>query len=131
MKEDEKKGPGIALQHKHNPAFSQHTILSFLFLEHVIYVLNQIHVLNGDLEKGDSSRHSTDCHIGNDILQAAIFAVTAFFRGGGKVGKRAVEQSYSAVLAALLLQLGGCHGLASSGQGESLRAPSNCIPGIL
>ncbi|GFS45810.1 ARM repeat superfamily protein [Actinidia rufa] len=81
-----------------------------------------IHVLNGDLEKGDSSRHSTDCHIGNDILQAAIFAVTAFFRGGGKVGKRAVEQSYSAVLAALLLQLGGCHGLASSGQGEPLRA---------
>ncbi|PSS32865.1 Protein SHOOT GRAVITROPISM like [Actinidia chinensis var. chinensis] len=103
-------------------AFSQHTILSFLFLEHVIYVLNQIHVLNGDLEKGDSSRHSTDCHIGNDILQAAIFAVTAFFRGGGKVGKRAVEQSYSAVLAALLLQLGGCHGIASSGQGEPLRA---------
>ncbi|GFS45715.1 ARM repeat superfamily protein [Actinidia rufa] len=103
-------------------AFSQHTILSFLFLEHVMSVLNQIPVLNGDLEKGGTSGHSTDGHIDNDILQAAIFAVTAFFRGGGKVGKRAVEQSYSAVLAALLLQLGGCHGLASSGQGEPLRA---------
>ncbi|PSS04621.1 Protein SHOOT GRAVITROPISM like [Actinidia chinensis var. chinensis] len=103
-------------------AFSQHTILSFLFLEHVMSVLNQIPVLSGDLEKGGTSGHSTDGHIANDILQAAIFAVTAFFRGGGKVGKRAVEQSYSAVLAALLLQLGGCHGLASSGQGEPLRA---------
>ncbi|KAL6987296.1 Protein SHOOT GRAVITROPISM 6 [Sarracenia purpurea var. burkii] len=79
-------------------------------------------VLKGDLEKGESSSHSTDGHIDNDILQAAIFALTAFFRGGGKVGKRAVEHSYSAVLAALLLQLGSCHGLASSGQQEPLRA---------
>lgn len=42
-------------------------------------------------------------------------------RGGGKVGKRAVEQSYSSVLAALILQFGSCHGLASSGQHEPLR----------
>ncbi|KAF5953918.1 hypothetical protein HYC85_006774 [Camellia sinensis] len=103
-------------------AFSQHTVLSFSFLEHVIYVLNQMPILKGDLEKGDSSNHNTNGHIDKDILQAAIFALTAFFRGGGKVGKKAVEQSYSSVLAELLLQLGSCHGLASSGQQEPLRA---------
>lgn len=42
-------------------------------------------------------------------------------RGGGKVGKRAVEQRYSSVLAALILQFGKCHGLANSGQHEPLR----------
>ncbi|CAL5387693.1 unnamed protein product [Camellia sinensis] len=103
-------------------AFSQHTVLSYSFLEHVIYVLNQMPILKGDMEKGDSSNHNTNGHIDKDILQAAIFALTAFFRGGGKVGKKAVEQSYSSVLAELLLQLGSCHGLASSGQQEPLRA---------
>ncbi|XP_052174886.1 LOW QUALITY PROTEIN: protein SHOOT GRAVITROPISM 6-like [Diospyros lotus] len=103
-------------------AFSQHTVLSFVFLEHVISVLNQMPVLHCDLDKGDSLNDSTDSPIDNVILQAAIFALTAFFRGGGKVGKRAVEQSYSSVLAALLLQLGSCHALASSGQQEPLQA---------
>ena len=42
-------------------------------------------------------------------------------RGGGKVGKRAVEQHYASVLAALMLQLGSCHSLAGSGQPEPLR----------
>uniref|UniRef100_A0A5B6ZUL3 Uncharacterized protein n=1 Tax=Davidia involucrata TaxID=16924 RepID=A0A5B6ZUL3_DAVIN len=102
-------------------AFSQHTVLSFSFLEHVIAVLNQTPILKSDLEKGDNSIHGADSHIGNDILQATIFAVTAFFRGGGKIGKKAVEQSYSSVLAALILQLGSCHGFASSGQQEPLR----------
>ncbi|KAA8518672.1 hypothetical protein F0562_016146 [Nyssa sinensis] len=102
-------------------SFSQHTLLSFSFLEHVISVLNQTPILKSDLEKGDSLIHGTDSHIGSDILQATIFALTAFFRGGGKIGKKAVEQSYSSVLAALILQLGSCHGFASSGQQEPLR----------
>ncbi|KAG5556798.1 hypothetical protein RHGRI_007155 [Rhododendron griersonianum] len=102
-------------------AFSQHTLLSFFFLEHLISVLDQMPVLKGDLEKGDGSSHSTDGHIENDTLQAAILALTAFFRGGGKVGKKAVEQSYSSVLAVLVLQLGSCHGLARSGPQEPLR----------
>ncbi|OMO73743.1 Armadillo-like helical [Corchorus olitorius] len=93
-------------------AFSQHTVLSLLFLEHLITVLNQTRTT-----KSDSETQSED-----EILQAAIFALTAFFRGGGKVGKKAVEQSYSSVLAALILQFGSCHGLASSGQHEPLRA---------
>lgn len=42
-------------------------------------------------------------------------------RGGGKVGKKAVEQNYASVLAELTLQLGSCHVLASSGQLEPLR----------
>lgn len=100
------------------------------------------------MEKGDGSSHSTDSHIDDDTLQAAILALTAFFRFlsncclkllilmysvlnrtmhfsycrcGGKVGKRAVEQSYSSVLAVLVLQLGSCHGLARSGTQEPLR----------
>lgn len=43
------------------------------------------------------------------------------YRGGGKIGKKAVEQSYAVVLSALTLHLGTCHGLAGSGQPEPLR----------
>ncbi|KAK9289631.1 hypothetical protein L1049_007789 [Liquidambar formosana] len=103
-------------------AFSQHPILSFLFLEHVVSLLNQTPILKADSEKGDNYSNFVGVHIEDDILQAAIFALTAFFRGGGKIGKKAVEQSYASVLAALTLQLGSCHGLASSGQHEPLRA---------
>ncbi|KAF9680217.1 hypothetical protein SADUNF_Sadunf06G0098200 [Salix dunnii] len=103
-------------------AFSQHTVLSFQFLEHLISFLNQTPVAKCDLEKGDNSTHLADGQIEDDILQAAMIALTAFFRGGGKVGKKAVEQSYASVVAALTLQFGSCHGLASSGQHEPLRA---------
>ncbi|GMH09863.1 hypothetical protein Nepgr_011704 [Nepenthes gracilis] len=103
-------------------AFSQHAVLSVLFLEDVISVLNQATILRSTSEKGDNSSHNLANHIEDDILQAAIFALTAFFRGGGKIGKKAVEQSYASVLAALTLQLGSCHGLAGSGQSEPLRA---------
>ncbi|KAK1562913.1 hypothetical protein Q3G72_018949 [Acer saccharum] len=103
-------------------AFSQHAVLSFLFLEHLISVLNQTPIPKGDTEKGDISSHLVDTQMDDDILQATILALTAFFRGGGKVGKKAVEQSYAPVLAALTLQLGSCHGLASTGQHEPLRA---------
>ncbi|GLT92277.1 hypothetical protein SLE2022_101210 [Rubroshorea leprosula] len=103
-------------------AFSQHTVLSVLFLEHLIAVLNQTPLVKNDLEKGENSGLLSENPIEKDILQAAIFALTAFFRGGGKVGKKAVEQSYSSVLGALILQFGSCHVLASSGQHEPLRA---------
>ncbi|CAK9157688.1 unnamed protein product [Ilex paraguariensis] len=103
-------------------AFSQHTILSTLFLEHVISVLNDKPTLKSNLEKGENSSYSVDSSIEDDILQAAIVALTAFFRGGGKIGRKAVEQSYASVLATLTLHLGSCHGLASSGQLEPLRA---------
>ncbi|WJZ93744.1 hypothetical protein VitviT2T_012661 [Vitis vinifera] len=103
-------------------AFSQHIVLSYMFLEHVISVLSQSPIVKDDPEKGDSSSHRVDSHIEDNILQAAIFALTAFFRGGGKIGKKAVEQSYASVLAALTLQLGSCHGLATSGEQEPLRA---------
>ncbi|POO01806.1 Coatomer beta subunit [Trema orientale] len=103
-------------------AFSQHTVLSFLFLEHVICVLDQTPVLRGDSEKADNSGQLVDGQVDGNILQAAIIALTAFFRGGGKIGKKAVEQNYASVLAELTLQLGSCHVLASSGQLEPLRA---------
>ncbi|XP_058077009.1 protein SHOOT GRAVITROPISM 6 isoform X2 [Magnolia sinica] len=101
-------------------AFSQHTVLSVLFLEHVISVLNHTPILKDDAEKGDSGDHSSEILIEEDILQAAVLALTALFRGGGKTGKKAVERSYAAVLSALTLQLGSCHGLAGSGQQEPL-----------
>ncbi|KAJ8753981.1 hypothetical protein K2173_001879 [Erythroxylum novogranatense] len=102
-------------------AFSQHVVLSFQFLEHLISVLNQTPAVKGDVEKGDNISPFSDAQSGDDILQAAMFALTAFFRGGGKVGKKAVEQSYATVLAALTLQFGSCHGLASSGLHDPLR----------
>ncbi|KHN02293.1 HEAT repeat-containing protein 7A like [Glycine soja] len=100
-------------------AFSQHMVLSVLFLEHVISVLSQIPILKGDVERLEDSQ--VDSHTEDGKLQAAIFALTAFFRGGGKVGKRAVEQNYASVLSELTLQLGSCHGLTYSGQHEPLR----------
>ncbi|KAK6290208.1 hypothetical protein POUND7_001749 [Theobroma cacao] len=103
-------------------AFSQHIVLSVLFLEHLISVLNQTHFTKSDPGKGENSSLLSETQLEDEILQAAIFALTAFFKGGGKVGKRAVEQSYSSVLAALILQFGSCLGLASSGQHEPLRA---------
>ncbi|OMO81848.1 Armadillo-like helical [Corchorus capsularis] len=103
-------------------AFSQHTVLSLLFLEHLITVLNQTRTTKSDPGKAENSSIFSETQSEDEILQAAIFALTAFFRGGGKVGKKAVEQSYSSVLAALILQFGSCHGLASSGQHEPLRA---------
>ncbi|PPS15065.1 hypothetical protein GOBAR_AA05489 [Gossypium barbadense] len=104
-------------------AFSQHTVLSVLFLEHLISVLNQTRVTkSSDPGKGENSSLVSETQLEDEILQASIFALTSFFRGGGKVGKRAVEHSYSSVLAALVLQLGSCHGLATSGRHEPLRA---------
>lgn len=103
-------------------AFSQHIELSFLFLEHVISVLNQTPILKTASDKVDNSSLFVEVRVEDDILQAAIVALTAFFRGGGKIGKKAVEQAYASVVAALTLQLGSCHGLASSGQQEPLRA---------
>ncbi|KAI4300360.1 hypothetical protein L6164_033748 [Bauhinia variegata] len=101
-------------------AFSQHLELSVLFLEHVISVLGQTPMLKGDVDRVEGS-HFVDSHTEDDLLQAAIFALTAFFRGGGKVGKRAVENNYASVLSELTLQLGSCHGLSNYGQHEPLR----------
>ncbi|KFK36555.1 hypothetical protein AALP_AA4G138800 [Arabis alpina] len=100
--------------------FSQHTELSVSFMEHLISILNRISLVS-DSHKGENTSSSSETHVEDDILQAAIFALTAFFRGGGKIGKKAVEKSYSSVVGALTLQLGSCHGLASSGQQDPLR----------
>ncbi|CAN8284973.1 unnamed protein product [Cochlearia groenlandica] len=102
-------------------AFSQHAELSVLFMKHLISVLNRSSLVKGDLHKGENTSTSSETHVEDDILQAAIFALTAFFRGGGKIGKKAVEKSYSSVVGALTLQLGSCHGLASAGQQDPLR----------
>ncbi|KAK4392143.1 protein SHOOT GRAVITROPISM 6 [Sesamum angolense] len=103
-------------------AFSQHAVLSYSFLEHVISILNQTPIFQGDYGKGENSSNSGESHVEDNMLNAAVTALTAVFRGGGKVGKRAVEQKYGSVLATLVLHLGTCHRLSSSGQQEPLRA---------
>ncbi|KAH7690563.1 Armadillo-like helical-containing protein [Dioscorea alata] len=92
--------------------FSQHLVLSKSFLEYVVSVLDRMPVGKGDADKVENTSHFTEVTSEEDILQAAVLALTAFFRGGGKTGKKAVEQSYSVVLSALILQLGSCHGLS-------------------
>ncbi|XP_068646001.1 protein SHOOT GRAVITROPISM 6 isoform X2 [Aristolochia californica] len=98
--------------------FSQHAVLSVLFLEHLVSVLNHTSIIRGELDKveNQSFENLTD----EDILQAAVLAMTALFRGGGKIGRKAVEQRYPAVLSELTLQLGSCHGIAGSGQQQPL-----------
>ncbi|KAL6496289.1 hypothetical protein OROGR_029547 [Orobanche gracilis] len=120
-------------------AFSQHAVLSYSFLEHVTHILNQTPICKGDSGKGENSNNSGESIVEDNLLHAAVIALTAFFRlqlhyyivgiitkwplrGGGKVGKKAVEQSYGSVLATLVLHLGSCHSLANSVQHEPLRA---------
>ncbi|KAK6126237.1 hypothetical protein DH2020_040009 [Rehmannia glutinosa] len=103
-------------------AFSQHAVLSYSFLEHVTSILNQTPIFQGDSGKGENSNNSGESNVEDNLWHAAVIALTAFFRGGGKVGKKAVEQSYGSVLATLVLHLGSCHSLANSGQHEPLRA---------
>lgn len=102
-------------------ALSQHTTLSSLFLEHVISFLNKAPFLKGDSGKGEISSDFTESRLEDGILQAALIALTAFFRGGGKVGKAAVERNYASVLATLILYLGSCQTLPTSGWQDQLR----------
>ncbi|XP_051152364.1 protein SHOOT GRAVITROPISM 6 isoform X3 [Andrographis paniculata] len=102
-------------------AFSQHAILCSSFLEHIISLLNQTPAIQGDFGKGEYSKTFGEVHAEDNVLHAAVIALTAFFRGGGKVGKKAVEQSYGSVLATLVIHLGTCHLLTKSGQQEPLR----------
>lgn len=46
----------------------------------MICVLDQYPVLKADSEKGDYSSPSVDGHIDDEVLHAAIVALTAFFR---------------------------------------------------
>nr|GEU38198.1 protein shoot gravitropism 6 isoform X1 [Tanacetum cinerariifolium] len=100
---------------------SQHNELSSLFLEHLISALSHTSVSKGDTGKVDLSGESVGARSENESLHAAIVALTAFFRGGGKIGKKAVEQNYASVTATLTLHLGSCHIQSSSGQHEQLR----------
>lgn len=128
-------------------AFSQHAVLSTLFLDHLVTVLDKMSVPMGDSDRAENTSHNFESPNDANILKAAILALTALFRyeyalealksillylerdaevtmhdrGGGKTGKKVVEQSYSSVFSALMLQLGSCHGLAGSNQHEQLR----------
>ncbi|KAL9672971.1 hypothetical protein QQ045_029224 [Rhodiola kirilowii] len=102
-------------------AFSQHGVLASLFLEHVILILNnQTPVVKVEADRGDNVG-PPDAHSEENLLRAAIMAITEFFRGGGKIGKKVVEQNYAVVFAALTVHLGSYYSKASSGQSEPLR----------
>ncbi|KAG6412080.1 hypothetical protein SASPL_124746 [Salvia splendens] len=103
-------------------AFSQHTVLTYSFLEHIISILNERPIFRGDAVKGENSNNVGESSLEDNVLHAAVVALIAFFRGGGRVGKKSVEQSYGAVFATLVLHLGICHSLSNSGQQEPLRA---------
>ncbi|GER36839.1 ARM repeat superfamily protein [Striga asiatica] len=103
-------------------AFSQHAVLSYSFLEHVTSILNQTPIVQGDSWKGENVSNFGESIVEDNLYHAAVIALTAFFRGGGKVGKKAVEQKYGSVLATLVLHLASCHSLSSSGRHEPLRA---------
>ncbi|KAL6902358.1 hypothetical protein ACP4OV_005234 [Aristida adscensionis] len=100
-------------------AFSQHSVLALLFLEYTLSILHKEPVAINDSEKAENNPESSadDC-----IIQATMFALNAFMRGGGKIGKQAVERSYSSVLSGLILKLGSLHGLAELGRNELLRS---------
>ena len=55
-------------------------MLSVLFLEHLISVLDQTRVTKSDPGKGENSSLLSETQLEDEILQAAIFALTAFFR---------------------------------------------------
>ncbi|ONL93633.1 Protein SHOOT GRAVITROPISM 6 [Zea mays] len=99
-------------------AFSQHKELALLFLEYTLSILHKEPVIINSSEKGESTSESLadDC-----ILQATMFALNAFMRGGGKIGKQAVEKSYPSVLSGLILKLGSLNGVAELGRNELLR----------
>ncbi|ONL93640.1 Protein SHOOT GRAVITROPISM 6 [Zea mays] len=100
-------------------AFSQHKELALLFLEYTLSILHKEPVIINSSEKGESTSESLadDC-----ILQATMFALNAFMRGGGKIGKQAVEKSYPSVLSGLILKLGSLNGVAELGRNELLRS---------
>jgi hypothetical protein len=100
-------------------AFSQHKELALLFLEYTLSILHKEPVTINSSEKGETTSESSadDC-----ILQATMFALNAFMRGGGKIGKQAVEKSYPSVLSGLILKLGSLHSLAELGRNELLRS---------
>lgn len=61
-------------------AFSQHAVLSYLFLEHIISIFNQAPAVRVETEKGENSSNSIENKIENEFMQPAVFALTAFFR---------------------------------------------------
>lgn len=54
-------------------------MLSNLFLEHVLSVLNKTSAPKNDFAKGEGSSQLVD-YMEDDILHAAVFALTSFFR---------------------------------------------------
>ncbi|XP_057860483.2 protein SHOOT GRAVITROPISM 6 isoform X4 [Cryptomeria japonica] len=102
-------------------AFSQHDVLSMMFLDHIIDVLNQVPYYKEDIEKIEYTDQITMPSVVSGMPQAATLALSTLFRSGGRISKKSVERRYAAVFCALALHFGSCHGLAIIGVYQPLR----------
>ncbi|XP_024369013.1 protein SHOOT GRAVITROPISM 6 isoform X1 [Physcomitrium patens] len=96
-------------------ALANHCNLSLPFLNYVVSIINDVPVFREDeADKADSeSSQNLLPHTLNKLPAAATLALGCIFRSGNEVATKAVEQQYSAVLCALILRIGSCHGTAS------------------
>jgi hypothetical protein len=96
-------------------ALANHWNLSLSFLNHVVGIINHVPVFREeDADKADpESSQNLLSHTLNKLPAAATLALGCIFRSGNEVARKAVEQQYAAVLCALILRIGSCHGTAN------------------
>nr|ATB19903.1 putative SGR6 [Hesperocyparis bakeri] len=102
-------------------AFSQHDVLSMMFLDHIIDVLNQVPYHKENIEKMEYTEQVSMPSVVNGMPQAATLALSTLFRSGGRISKKSVERRYAAVFCVLTMHFGSCHGLAVIGMYQPLR----------
>nr|ATB19898.1 putative SGR6 [Cupressus duclouxiana] len=102
-------------------AFSQHDVLSMMFLDHIIDVLNQVPYHKENIEKIEYTEQVSMPSVVNGMPQAATLALSTLFRSGGRISKKSVERRYAAVFCVLTMHFGSCHGLAVIGMYQPLR----------
>ncbi|MCO5599259.1 hypothetical protein L7F22_053360 [Adiantum nelumboides] len=92
-------------------ALAQNEVLSVPFLDYVVAILNQIPVVKDGGERLDASDPISHSHLFNQLPQAALVAIAAFFRKG-TVSRQAIQQRYAAVFCSFLLQFGTYHSVS-------------------
>jgi len=91
-------------------AFANHCNLSLSFVDHVVGILSHVPIFrDDDIDKADPTQNMVP-HTLNELPVAATLALGCIFRGGNEVAKKTVEIRYPAVLCALILRIGSCHG---------------------
>ncbi|KAH7352920.1 hypothetical protein KP509_19G069800 [Ceratopteris richardii] len=91
-------------------ALAQNEGLSLYFLDHIVAILNRMPENKDSMERIDANDHISH-HLLHQLPQAALVAISAFFRRGS-ISRQAIQQRYAAVLCAFLLQFGTYHTVA-------------------